>query len=80
MHAFPSTFESSFSDVESRDQIFGRHTTNTGPYPFVDSLGSWLIKALTNIDKPEGVDHSVVPEQEFNVFAKFGRIHFLKNF
>jgi hypothetical protein len=37
-----------------------------------------LIEHLRHIEKPEGIDDPVMPEQEFDITLKLRTIHFLK--
>ena len=48
------------------------------PDPLVDSLGRRLIEALLHEEKPEPVDHPVVPEKELRVGAQLRGAHAVK--
>lgn len=71
-------FEPLLFYFETGHEVLGRHLGDPGPYLFVEALSRGLVETLGHIEKPEGIDHAVVPKQEFQITAKLVLIHFIE--
>lgn len=66
-------------DPEPADDILRCHSGNPAPDLLIDLLSNRLSVHVADIDEPECVNHTIVPEEEFKVLVFVCIIHPVKN-